>query len=122
MDTANNMRGAHLEQTASPSRHVSRLGLIAVSGSAYWFLSVVLLHFLRTDSNPLERQMSNYATGDYGYLMSAAFIIWGIGILALATGLFREVTPQPRVGGGLLLIAGVAALFVRVEVPPWLPA
>ena len=89
-------------------------GLVTIVGTAYSFLSVVVLHFLRTDYDPIEHQISNYATGSYGYLMSAAFIVWGIGIVALVAGVFQNVTPRPRVGGILVLIAGVAIIVAGV--------
>ena len=82
--------------------------------TAYWFLSVVLLHFLRSDYDPLENTISDYATGSYGYLMSAAFIIWGFGIVALASGLWLSVAPRPRVGSALVLIAGFAIMIAGV--------
>ena len=62
---------------AAPRAKWVWLGLIAVLSTAYWFLSVVLLHFLWSDSDPLESTISDYATGSYGYLMIIAFIVWG---------------------------------------------
>lgn len=97
-----------------PAKQSAWLGLITILGTAYWFLSVVLLHFLPTDYDPLEHQISNYATGSYGYLMSAAFIVWGIGIVALASGFWVSVIPRPRVGSALVLIAGVALIIAGV--------
>ena len=114
MNTANNPRGAPFVPETSPARHVSWLALITILGTIFWLLIVVLLHFLRTDEDPINHQISNYATGSYGYLMSTAFIIWGIGIVALAAGLFLAVTPRPRVGSVLVLIAGVALIIAGV--------
>ena len=96
------------------ARQIHWLGLVSILGTAYWILSVVLLHFLPTDHDPLKHQISNYATGSYGYLMSAAFIIWGIGIVSLAAGIFLAVTPRPRVGSVLILVAGIAIVIAGV--------
>ena len=46
--------------------------------------------------------------------MSAAFIIWGFGIVALASGLWLSVAPRPRVGSALVLVAGFAIMIAGV--------
>ncbi len=88
--------------------------MVTIVGATYWLISVVLLHALRTDYDPFEHQISNYATGSYGYLMNAAFIVWGVGIAALALGLWLAVTPRPRAGSIIVLIAGIAIIVAGI--------
>ncbi len=103
-----------MEQVKPLWRRNQWLSLAAVIGTTYWLLTVALLHLLRTDYDPLEHTISNYATGSYGYLMSAAFMVWGISILALGASVLLGFRPRPRAGGVLLIVAGIAIFFAGV--------
>jgi len=50
---------------------------------------VATLHAVSRDLDPTSRRLSEYANGPYGYLMTAAFMAVGAGLLALAAGLHR---------------------------------
>jgi len=53
--------------------------LLASSGAC-----VLVLHILRPDLQPSGHRLSEYANGSFGYLMTAAFMAMGLGLLALA--------------------------------------
>ena len=52
-------------------------------GVAFWTIAVVALHFLDSELDAADTYVSDYALGDYGWLMRAAFIVVGIGKLRL---------------------------------------
>lgn len=108
-------RSVQLVQDPTRAKQISWLGVVTIVGATYWLISVVLLHALRTDYDPIgQNQIGDYATGSYGYLMSAAFIVWGVGIAALALGLWLAVTPRPRAGSIIVLIAGIAIIVAGI--------
>ncbi len=65
---------------------------------------VVLLHVLRPQLNPLSHAISEYAIGPYGFLMTLAFIMRGLGELFLVVGLALGITRSSRSWTGLVLL------------------
>ncbi|HSK96887.1 MAG TPA: DUF998 domain-containing protein [Euzebyales bacterium] len=76
--------------------------------------AVVALHVVRADLDPVRRRLSEYAIGPVGGLMTAAFVLLGLGLYALSRAV-RSVdatTPGMRVFRALL---GVAAIGMTVS-------
>jgi hypothetical protein len=72
----------HLQKTAT-------VGIISMG----WFVIVMIaLHLLRPDHNPIRRTTSQYVIGQYGNLMSSAFLALSIASLALVLALRKRVT------------------------------
>ncbi len=84
---------------------VSRLGTIGIAGAAYFVVTVVVLHFIQTDLDPIEILISKYGLGRFGWLMILAFLVVGVGTLALALGLRRSLAPGKRVATLAVLMA-----------------
>jgi Protein of unknown function (DUF998) len=91
----------------------ARLSL--ASGAVFVFL-LAALHFVRPDLDPSWGAISEYALGDYGWIMTIAFLAWGLS----AIGLFVTIRSQTRtlvgrIGLAFLLIGAagpiLAALF-----------
>ena len=101
----------------SPSLHtrqqVARAATIALVGAAYFVVIIVVLHFLRPDLNPIRRPTSEYAVGQYGFLMTSAFFSMSLASFALVIGLYRGVSQsaRSRIGLALLGIWGVGVLI-----------
>ena len=109
-----------LSTEALPSR-AKTLATVGLAGFVYFAVSLVALHFLRADYDPVTQNVSQYAVGPYGYLMTAAFFILGPAVIALAIGLFEGVTPPPRLGCLALGTAGLCVVlvgFLRVDPKP----
>ena len=107
--------------TEAPPSRAKALAAVGLSGFGYFAVSLVVLHILRTDYDPVTENVSQYAVGPYGYLMTAAFFILGPAVIALAIGLFEGVTPAPRVGCLALGTAGLCVAlvgFMRVAPEP----
>ena len=97
------------DQQGSPAMRISEraqlLALIAIVGSMFFLVSVVVLHLLRPDNDPITTFISYYAVGPYGFLMTAAFLALGVSALALAACLARAVTPSRWLWGGVFLLS-----------------
>jgi len=78
------------------------LGGVALVGILYYSVAVVAVHIIRSDLDPTIEAASQYAIGSYAYLMTSAFVAIGCGVLALAAGLYRTLSPTPRRGVVLL--------------------
>ena len=90
-----------------------QLGTIGMAGAIFWVVAVIALHFLDPDLAAADTYVSDYALGDYGWLMRAAFIVVGIGTIAIGLGLRLSLAPGKRVTASvvLVLIAGIGFLL-----------
>lgn len=97
-------------------RQVAWFADIAIGGIVYFFVAVVVLHFLRPEFNPVVHAVSNYAAGPYGYLMTAAFYALALSVFALALGLARSMvlTNRARLAVLLLNIASVGMIVMAI--------
>ena len=79
--------------------------------AAYYVIVLIILHILEPAFDPRFRFMSEYALGDYGWLMTTTFFALGLASLAAAIGLqnVHQWSRSTRIGLGLLI---VAAIFV----------
>jgi hypothetical membrane protein len=72
---------------------------------------LIALHILEPEFDPRFRFMSEYALGDYGWLMTTTFFVLGLAAFIVAAGLAQlyESSRSARIGIGLL---AVGALFI----------
>lgn len=71
----------------------------------YLFIIIIIsLHFLPTGYDPLRSPTSEYAVGNYGYLMSTAFVFMSAGCFALLVGLYKGISRSSRSRAGLILL------------------
>jgi hypothetical protein len=89
------------------------LTTLALIGIAYFVAVIVILHFLRPDLNPISRPTSEYAVGQYGFLMTTAFLGMSMASLSLVTALYKGMPHSARSRIGLMLL-GVWAVGVLV--------
>jgi len=85
-----------------------------LGGISLFFILVVLLHFMEAEFSPVSRSVSEYALGDYGYLMNIAFFLLGVGNGALALGLNRRNNPGHRIPSVLLATATTMVVIAGV--------
>jgi hypothetical protein len=103
------------ERGGRPSVEV--LGTISLVCTGWFLASVVLLHLINPGLDPVDHQISEYALGPSGWLMTVAFLVVGAGMVALGVGLGRSLTPGPRVWA-VWLIAVTGVFFIGVA---WFP-
>jgi hypothetical protein len=78
-------------------------------------LILVALHFLSPEFSAAQRMVSEYALGNYGWLLSILFVSWAISSWALAYALWYEVkTVAGKVGLILLIVSGVGEAMAAV--------
>ena len=79
---------------------------------AYFVIVLIVLHILGPEFDPRFRFMSEYALGDYGWLMTTAFFVLGLAAFVVAAAGLQQVgqaSASARIGFSLL---AVAALFI----------
>ena len=104
---------------------VRLLGAIGVAGVAYFVATFVVLHFVQWELNPAEHFISEYALGRFGWLVTVAFFVVGVGTLGLARGLHRSFEPGELVATpvALIAIAGVSFIVLGIfKIDPLLEA
>lgn len=77
---------------------------------------VMALHVVRPQMNPLSHTISEYALGPFGFLITLAFIIRGLGELFLVTGLALSTIRSSRSWTGMALraLATVCSFLVAI--------
>jgi hypothetical protein len=91
-------------------------GRIAIVGAAGFASALFALHLLRPDLDPSWTVISAYALGEWGWLMTTAFLMLAIGCASLAVQLSTRIRSVVGRFGLALLVAsavglGLAALF-----------
>ena len=94
---------------ATPRRW-SRAATAAFLASA---VMITVLHVLRADLDPVRRRLSEYAVGQHGWVMTATFVVFGVGLCALARAVRSAgaTAPSMRVLHALLAVAGVGMIL-----------
>ncbi len=99
----------------NPDDSFGLVDLVSLGGIGAFVVAVLALHVLNPGLNPAEHTISEYALGTDGWLMRAAFVALGIGVLGTAAGLCSglrlESSPWQRVGL-VLLVATAGGLFL----------
>ena len=82
---------------------------IVLACAAYFVIVLAILHVLEPEFDPRFRFMSEYALGDYGWLMTTTFFALGLASIVAAVGLrtVHQSSRSTRIGLGLLLVAGI---------------
>jgi len=97
-----------------------QLGTIGMIGIGWFVVAVLALHVIEPDFSPVDDFISDYANGDYGWLMQSAFFGAGVGTIAIALGLRKTLLPGKRVTASvvLLLLAGIGYLLAISKTDP----
>jgi hypothetical protein len=95
---------------------IPTLLLITISGSLYFLIAVVALHFLRRDYHPKINFISDFAVGKYAWLMVSAFIALAIGSSALGFALQQTLdsTGSAKTAVILLHVWSIGILFAGI--------
>jgi hypothetical protein len=92
--------------TAKPVTAISRTAArLSLAATATFLVLLVALHFIKPELDPSWRVISEYAIGDYGWLMVLAFL----SLAASCVALFVAIRSQTRATGGKI---GLAFLLV----------
>ena len=113
------------EQHAAMQYQTSLSKSLATSALAcfgFASLGLLLMHALRSDYPLASHMISDYAVGDFGWVMVTVFIAWSIGIaLLLSALLLAEPSSLSRKLGALLLAITSIGLLVSAAYRTDLP-
>ncbi len=102
--------------TAKISLFAARL---AIAASIAAFVLLLSLHVLSPEFSPAWRMISEYANGQYGWVLSLMFAAYGLSTLALAVAVGPRLrTGRGRVGLVSLTIAGVGQVSAAMACCP----
>lgn len=88
---------------------------LAIAAAAAVLLLLASLHVLSPEFDPSFRMVSEYALGQYGWVLALLFLAWGISAWALAVALWSQVnTRAGKAGLWLLIIAGLGEALAAV--------
>jgi hypothetical protein len=88
----------------NPSQVAELAGRLAILANGATILLLVTLHVLSSEFSPSWRMVSEYAFGQYAWVLSLMFLSWGIGSWALAVatwspGQYQSRKARPVVSG-----------------------
>jgi Protein of unknown function (DUF998) len=102
--------------------------LVATAGLLVFLVLLAIEHLLRGDLSPATHEISEYANGPHGILMTVGFIAWAVSLAATSIAVISAMpnTLAVRLIAVLLLIAAaglvVTAIFHTQTVAGRLPA
>jgi Protein of unknown function (DUF998) len=107
-----------MASAAAPVSPVSRIAArIAFGGGLLGLVLLAGLHVLRPDLDPSWHVISEYAVGEYGWVMALCFLSLGVGSASLFVALFPQIR---TVGGGIglaFLLAAAVGLAMAAMFP-----
>ena len=88
---------------------------LAIAAAATVLLLLAGLHVLSPEFDPSWRMVSEYANGQYGWVLSTMFVSWAISSWALAFAIWPQVkTTLGKTGLAFLIAAGVGEAMASV--------
>lgn len=114
------MSHARTDVTIAPTaiardRRARVLSAAALLGVTYYILSVLALHVLRPDEDPIQRAVSDYAVGRFGALLTLAFLVRSAGVVCLVAALAKTLgATRSRAGLALLAIYAACGLLIAI--------
>jgi hypothetical protein len=88
-------------------------GTLGLAGVGAFVVAMIALHFLDPDLSVMDKAMSEYALGRYGWLERAAEVGLGVGSIGVALGLRQTLAAGKRATASwvLILIAGLDGIL-----------
>jgi hypothetical protein len=77
---------------------------------------IVLLHFLKPELDPITRNLSEYANGRYGFLMTLFFLFMSVGYVGMAFHSYSTLTQRPlrALCSFLFLVCAISSLMLGI--------
>jgi hypothetical protein len=99
--------------TAKPVTAISLTAArLALMTGATFVVLLAALHFIKPDLDPSWRAISEYALGDYGWIMTIAFLAWGLSAIGVFVTILSQIhTLGGRIGLAFLLIGAAGPIL-----------
>ena len=103
------------EANTESRRVIAGFAQIAIASTIVALVCLVSLHFLSPEFDPSWRMVSEYALGNYSWVLSVMFLTWAIGAWTLAYALRNEVrTIGGKIGIFFLVLAGIGEAMAAI--------
>lgn len=100
------------------SRHavISRVAArVSFATAVITLILLTALHILSPEFDPAWRMVSEYALGNYSWVLSWMFIAWGLSSWALAFAIWSQVqTTAGKIGLIFLILAGLGEIMASI--------
>ena len=105
-----------MKTTAKPvTENILPAAQLAITSGAAVLLLLAILHVLSPEFDPSWRMVSEYANGQYGWVLSLMFITWALSSWALAFAIWSQVkTRAGKIGLIFLIAAGIGEAMASV--------
>jgi hypothetical protein len=105
-----------LQSTTCSNRQISvPAACLSIAAAAAVLLLLASLHVLSPELEPSWRVISEYANGQYGWVLSLMFVAWAVSSWALAFTIRSQLkTGGGKLGLGFLVAAGVGEAMASV--------
>jgi len=105
-----------MKAEANPTAEISLLAAqLAIATAAAVILLLVSLHVLSQEFDPSWRMVSEYANGQYSWVLSLMFIAWAVSSWALVFAIWSQVrTTAGKIGLVFLIVAGIGEAMASV--------
>lgn len=93
----------------------TKIAWLSIVASGISLILLAALHILSPELNPAWRMVSEYANGNYDWVLSLFFAFWAISAWALAYAIWSEPkTKMGRIGLYFLIAAGIGEAMAAV--------
>ena len=105
-----------MSTNTTPSLTISKpAAYLAISASIATLLLLAILHVLSPEFDPAWRMVSEYANGEYGWVLSLMFAAWAISSWVLAFVIWSQLgTRVGKIGLFFLIAAGIGEAMASV--------
>ena len=112
--TASNEAVSTTIDRAQPT-NLHTIGRISLAASIATLVFLAALHLLSPEFDPARRMVSEYALGNYSWILSLMFLAWALSCVALFFAVKPEVrTIAGKIGLGLLLLSALGMSMAAV--------
>src|SRR5918999_605762 len=102
--------------TVKPVRTITpTAALLSIAGAATIVVLLAALHFIKPELDPSWHFISEYAIGDYGWIMVLAFLSLALSYISLFVALRSQLhTITGRIGLALLLVSALGLIIAAI--------
>jgi hypothetical protein len=110
------MEDSMAKNTANPVTAISRTAArLSFAGGATFVVLLAALHLIKPELDPSWHFISEYAIGDYGWMMVLAFLSFALGYVALFVAIRTQTrTIVGKIGLVLLLVSAVGLTIAAI--------
>jgi Protein of unknown function (DUF998) len=103
------------EDTAKSAAISRTAACLSIAGAATFVVLLAALHFIKPELDPSWHFISEYAIGDYGWIMVVAFLSLALSYVSLFAAIRSQLrTIVGRIGLALLLVSALGLIIAAI--------